>query len=123
MSGTSPQEEGLERHVLHVAATRPAMIWGIPFTIIVPVVVACLELEFILGWRMALILDPPLIVAAIALVKYDYNAPRLWWIWCITKARLLDDFYYGGTAASAFPLKPKLRFRPAASRGTPSNAW
>ena len=113
------EEDDLEEDVLHVGATRPAMIWGIPFFIIVPVFIVCLEIEMILGLKMAGILDPPIVLIAIATVKYDYNGPRLWWIWIITRALILDDTNWGGTTAAPLPVKPS-KTEP---RGIPSNAW
>jgi type IV secretory pathway VirB3-like protein len=112
-------EEDLEEEVLQVGATRPAMIWGIPFFIIVPVFVLCLEIEMIMGLKVACILDPPIILIAVAMVKHDYNGPRLWWVWLTTRALMLDDWHWGGTAASALPVK-----QPANQpRGVPSDAW
>jgi type IV secretion system protein VirB3 len=119
IANKAPDEEALERDVLHVAACRPAMVWGIPLIIIIPVIVTCLEVELATGFQMALIVDPPLIIASIIMVKHDYNAPRLWFVWMITKAKILDDYYYGGTAAAAFPIKPSRR----QPRGTPSHVW
>lgn len=113
------EEDALEEDVLHVGATRPAMIWGIPFFIIVPVFVLCLEIEMIMGLRMALIFDPPIVVCAVAMVKYDYNGLRLWWVWLTTRALILDDWHWGGTAAAALPVKPSKH----SPRGIPSNAW
>jgi type IV secretion system protein VirB3 len=113
------EEEGLEEEVLHVGATRPAMIWGIPFFIIVPVFVLCLEIEMILGMKMACILDPAIVLIAVVMVKHDYNGPRLWWVWLTTRALILDDAYWGGTAVAALPVKPSK----AQPRGVPSNAW
>ena len=52
---------------------------GIPFFIIVPVFVLCLEIEMIMGLKMACVLDPPIVLIAVAIVKHDYNGPRLWW--------------------------------------------
>jgi len=112
-------EEDIEEDVLHVGATRPAMIWGIPFFIIVPVFVVCLEIEMIMGLRMFFILAPPIILVSVATVKYDYNGPRLWWVWLTTRALILDDAHWGGTAAAALPVKVSKRH----PRGVPSNAW
>jgi type IV secretion system protein VirB3 len=112
-------EDPLEEDLLHVGATRPAMIWGIPFFIIVPVFVLCLEIEMIMGLRMAFILGPPIVLIAVVMVKHDYNGPRLWWVWLTTRALILDDAYWGGTAAAAFPVKPPRRY----GRGVPSHAW
>jgi type IV secretion system protein VirB3 len=112
-------EDALEEDVLHVGATRPAMVYGIPFFIIVPVFVVCLEIEMILGVKMACILDPPIILAAVITVKHDYNGPRLWWVWLTTRALILDDWHWGGTAASHLPVNASKRH----ARGVASNAW
>jgi type IV secretion system protein VirB3 len=113
------EEEPLEEDVLHVGATRPAMIWGIPFFIIVPVFIVCVEIEMIMGLKMALIFGPPIVMTAVAVVKHDYNGPRLWWVWLTTRALILDDWHWGGTAAAALPVKqPKTQ-----PRGIPSHAW
>jgi type IV secretion system protein VirB3 len=113
------EEDDLEQDVLHVGATRPAMVWGIPFFLIVPVFVLCLEIEMIMGMKMAAIFDPPIVLIAVVIVKYDYNGPRLWWVWLTTRALILDDMHWGGTVASHFPARPSKRH----ARGVPSNAW
>jgi len=112
-------EEDLEEDVLHVGATRPAMVWGVPFFVIVPLFILCLEIEMILGLKTALIYDPPIILIAIGIIKHDYNAHRVWWSWLTTRALMLDDAYWGGTAASAMPVKASKHH----ARGIASNAW
>jgi type IV secretion system protein VirB3 len=112
-------EEELEVDVLHVGATRPAMVWGIPFFIIVPVFVTCLEIEMIMGLKMMCVLGGPIVLGAVVIVKHDYNGPRLWWIWITTRALILDDAKWGGSTASHFPIRPSKTH----ARGVPSNAW
>jgi type IV secretory pathway VirB3-like protein len=73
----------------------------------------------IMGLRMFFILAPPIILVSVATVKYDYNGPRLWWVWLTTRALILDDWHWGGTAAAALPVKVSKRH----PRGVPSNAW
>lgn len=128
----NPLEEELERDVLHVAATRPAMVWGVPYMPIVMVVLACVEIELKLGFQMACFIDPPLALVVFGIVRHDYNAPRIWRAWAYTRARILDDWHWGGVAASAFPIKPAKRrfsfrtFRMKVSkqpRGVPSSEW
>ena len=113
------EEDTLEQDVLHVGATRPAMIWGIPFFVIVPVFIVCVEIEMIMGLKMAFVLGIPIILTSVAVVKHDYNGPRLWWVWLTTRALILDDWHWGGTAAAALAVKPAKK----QPRGIPSYGW
>jgi type IV secretion system protein VirB3 len=129
---SGPDEEPLESDVLHVAATRPAMFMGLPFTTIVAVGVVVLEIETALGLKMALVLGIPLVLTAYLIVRHDYNAPNIWYLWSITRLPMWDDWHWGGTCATSFPIKPpkirpslrtfRLRLR-GLPRGVPRNAW
>lgn len=106
--------------------------WGIPFTIVIPVFIACLEVELASGFLMALIVDPPIIITALIMVKHDYNAHRLWYIWLLTKAKIIDHWFFGAKCAASFPIKmqtgpqwwkPLSWRRVIQPRGVSSNAW
>jgi type IV secretion system protein VirB3 len=115
------EDEELEWDALHVGATRPAMLWGtnIPLVVIVPTIVFCLEVEFMLGFQMAMLIDIPFAICMFAMVMHDYNAHRLWHIYLITKAKTLDDWHWGGVCVSPFPVARDKK-RP---RGIPSHEW
>jgi type IV secretion system protein VirB3 len=112
-------EPPLETAVLHVAACRPAMIYGVPYVMLVPVAVICLEIEMIFGIKLAILFDIPLLIIAFATVLYDYNAPGVWMVWARTSMIILDDHKYGGASIAAHPIKSE----PTAPRGIPSDAW
>jgi type IV secretory pathway VirB3-like protein len=112
-------EPPLDTVVLHVAACRPAMTHGIPWTLIIPVVFVCVEIEMIFGMKMAIAMDLPLIITMFLMVRHDYNAPRLWLVWLRTRCIILDDERYGGVAISHHPIKPEAD----TYRGIPSDAW
>lgn len=111
-------DDDLETERLNVARTRPAMRFGIPWLLIVPVSITCLEINFLFGIKPALYVDPAIIVVTLGIVRKDHNAFRLWAVWLQTKALCCDRWFYGGAAVAPFPIKPSKH-----PRGVPSDAW
>lgn len=100
--------EPIQRDPLFVAATRPALFLGLPVEMAVAFILA-IGLIMIFGhdplYELALI---PLWVGARLLVRYDYNGPRVAWLWFRSKARgFREQQLYGGSSPSPFPIKAR----------------
>jgi type IV secretion system protein VirB3 len=96
----------LEETPLFVAATRPALIWGLPLG---------LWVLFIMVVALIMIVaQNPLYEAGMIpvwfvirlLVRYDYNAVRIGSLWLQTKARSFDAHQWGGASPAPFPIRP-----------------
>ena len=98
----------IQRDPLFVAATRPALFLGLPIEMAVVIVVVG-GLIVIFGH------DPfyevvlaPLWFGARWLVRYDYNAPRVAWLWFRTKATGAgENRAWGGSSPSPFPARSR----------------
>ncbi|MGE4043373.1 MAG: VirB3 family type IV secretion system protein [Acetobacteraceae bacterium] len=94
---------------LHIGATRPALIWGVPYVLAILII----QLGGIAGvfhWAGPVIALPAWFLAAI-LVRRDYNAPRVWALWYGTSARAWDAEVWGGSSMAPMPLHLPRRFR------------
>ena len=107
-------EDKLTEKTLHIAGTRPAMFYGVPWELFVPLFIATAEAGIIRWWWMAFTI--PVWSAAIWLVRRDYNAPRIWRLWLQDAALDLHASVWGGVSVSPFSLHPVKRYR-----GTPPN--
>ena len=111
--------EPLEEAELFVAATRPAMIMGMPHGLFV---VMFLAFTLIIIWgqkpqyELAMV---PLWFGARALVRYDYNAFHILSLWLQTKAKSLDGHHWHGASPAPFPLRSPRGY----SRGIPNASW
>lgn len=99
---------GLQRDTLFVAATRPALFLGLPIEMAVGIVFIG-ALVVIFGHDpLDLIIVAPLWFGAGWLVRYDYNAPRVAWLWFRTKATGAGEYrLWGGASPSPFPMKSR----------------
>lgn len=112
--------EPLKESPLFVAATRPALVVGLPLGLAVAFLM-------VLALIMILIQNPfyelilvPLWLLARELVRYDYNAIRVVGLWGQTKARSFDAHHWGGASPAPFPVR---RSRFARPRGIGEHAW
>lgn len=98
---SGPTEEAM----LFVADTRPAMVAGVPHVLAVFLIVLFGESVVFVGpiWSFW-VLVPYLVTRA--LVRKDYNAPRVALLWLQTKALSLDSHIWRGAGPAAFPIKP-----------------
>jgi len=102
-------QDDLAEQVLHVAATRPALLWGVPF----PLAILIIQITGIVGvfhWAGPLV-GPPLWVLAAILVRRDYNMPGIVLLWWNTSARCWDAEIWGGSTVSPFPVHMPKRLR------------
>jgi type IV secretion system protein VirB3 len=103
--------EPLEETPLFVAATRPALVVGMPIGLAV-VFMMVFALIMILGqnpfYELVLV---PLWFGARMLVRYDYNAVRIVSLWLQSSARSFDAHRWGGASPSPFPVRRSSRPR------------
>ena len=103
--------EPLEEATLFVAATRPALVAGMPIGLAVAFLMA-FALIIIFGENplYELVLVPAWFGARL-LVRYDYNAVRIVALWLQTAARSLDAHRWGGASPAPFPIRRTRRPR------------
>lgn len=89
---------------LFVADTRPAMFFGIPHVAAVLLIFAFGESIIFVGPIYAFWVILPAIATRIA-VRKDYNAPRVFVLWLMTKAVALESFHWHGSSPSPFPIR------------------
>ena len=100
--------EPLEELPLFVAATRPALVAGMPIGLAVAFLLAfALIIIFAEDPLYELILLPAWFGARL-LLRYDYNAVRIVGLWLQSSARSLDAHRWGGASPAPFPVR---RFR------------
>ncbi len=89
---------------LFVAATRPAMVAGLPMGLFVIFMMAvALIMIFMQNPLYEIIIGPAWILARWGL-RYDYNAVRVAGLWLQTKARSFDSATLGGASPAPFPI-------------------
>lgn len=99
--------EPLQEDPLHVAATRPAMMWGLPLPLALGLFVIAAEVQVVfkgltgVAWALALV--APVWVAARFLVARDYNAVGVAVLWLNTSARGFDTADWGGASVAPMP--------------------
>ncbi|KXV19374.1 type IV secretion system protein VirB3 [Acetobacter malorum] len=105
------ETEKLEEDTLFLAATRPALVAGVPL----PLVAVFMMLA---GFIIVLIQNPlyellivPLWFGARILVSRDYNAVNVVFIYLRTAGRSIDSAVWGGASVSPNPLKVSKRGR------------
>jgi len=97
--------ERLEESMLYLAATRPALFFGVPL----PVAGLFLMLA---GFLIVLLKNPifelimlPLWGGARFIVARDYNAANVLLLWLHTAGRNVDGPIWGGSTLSPNPIK------------------
>jgi len=100
--------EPLHEDLLHVAATRPALMWGLPLPLALVLFVTGAEVQVwfkgLTGVTWALTLVAPVWVVARFLVARDYNAIGVAVLWLNTSARALDAADWGGASVAPLPV-------------------
>ncbi len=111
-------ETELHVETLHVAATRPAMLWGLPLQLALVFFVAAGVTGVAMHNALYDVAILPPWVAARLLVRRDYNAVRVTFLWLRTSASALDSHLWGGASVSPLPVKLSKR-----TRGLSADAW
>lgn len=101
----------LDEDILYIAATRPALFFGVPL----PIAGSFLMLG---GFIIVILQNPlyelvmaPLWLGARLLVERDYNAANVIMLWLTTSARGVDAAHWGGASVSPNPIKVPNRGR------------
>ena len=101
-------EEPLSEDVLPIAMTRPAMRFGLPLALLLPLGgVGYALLMLIPGWISVVwcvCVVAPLGVVARLLVAIDYNFPGLALRWAVKAVRCFDNGLYGGASVAPLPV-------------------
>jgi type IV secretion system protein VirB3 len=109
-------DDTLTETTLHVAATRPAMVMGLPIDLFAILAMGTTFVGIVSMFYMPLTI--PVWWAASLLVRRDYNAPRVFLLWAKGPGFALDSGLWGGASISPFPIKPDRRYR-----GITPDAW
>jgi type IV secretion system protein VirB3 len=97
--------ETSDEATLFVAATRPAMIAGLPMGLfVIFLMVLALIMIFMQNPLYEIMLVPAWFGARL-LLRYDYNAVRVAGLWLQTKARSFDAAHLGGASPAPFPIR------------------
>jgi type IV secretion system protein VirB3 len=111
-------DQELEASPLFVAATRPAMVLGLPIGLAVVFMMAVAAIMITVQnpfYELALI---PAWIVAREVVRLDYNGVRIAQLWLETKVASFDAHRWGGASPSPFPIRPGRH-----PRGIGSHAW
>lgn len=103
--------ERLEESPLYLAATRPALFFGIPVALAGILVMAAGLIIVIMKNPLYELLMVPLWMGARILVQRDYNAISVALLWLRTAARGVDGHLWGGATVSPNPMKIAARGR------------
>jgi type IV secretion system protein VirB3 len=96
--------ELLDDAPLFVAATRPALVAGMPIGLAVAFLMAfALIIIFAENPLYELVLAPVWFGARL-IVRYDYNAMRIVALWLQSSARSIDAQRWGGASPAPFPI-------------------
>lgn len=101
----------LEEATLYIAATRPALFFGVPLAIAGMFVMFAGFLIVIAQNPLYELIIAPLWVGARFAVERDYNAANVIVIWLQTSARSVDGPLWGGASVSPNPIKVPTRGR------------
>ncbi len=97
-------DQALNVTPLHVAATRPAMLWGLPLQLVAAFVVAFGITAVAMHNALYGMWLVPLWGASALLVRRDYNAVGVSFLWLRTSAFALDSHLWGGASISPLPI-------------------
>jgi type IV secretion system protein VirB3 len=104
-------QERLEESTLYLAATRPALFFGVPMTLGAILVMGAGLVVVLLKDPLYEIVMVPLWLGARILVERDYNAVTVALLWLRTSGRSIDGHIWGGATVSPNPLKVAARAR------------
>ena len=99
----------LTEDALHVAATRPALLLGLPMPLALVLGLGGAEIQVAVhglagvAWAVAIV--APLWAVSRFLVAHDYHAVRVFGLWLDTSARTFDAAEWGGASVAPLPMK------------------
>jgi type IV secretion system protein VirB3 len=103
--------ERLEEDTLYLAATRPALVGGVPLPVAGALVIVAGLLIVILQNPLYEMLMAPLWFGAKIIVSRDYNAVTVVILFLKTAGRALDSGDWGGASVSPNPIRVAARGR------------
>jgi type IV secretion system protein VirB3 len=104
-------QERLEESPLYLAATRPALFFGVPVALAAILVMGAGLVIVIMKNPLYELVMVPLWMGARILVEKDYNAIGVTLLWLRTAGRAMDSGLWGGATVSPNPLKVASRGR------------
>lgn len=99
----------LEVAPLYVAATRPAMLLGVPLPLASMIFMAAMMIGVLRFWGP--LVGLPLWFLASVLVRRDYNAPGILFLRWNASRLSLEAGEWGGASKAPFPARLPKRFR------------
>lgn len=103
--------ERLETDTLYLAATRPALVMGIPLALAALLLMLAGLIVVVLKNPLYLAIMLPLWFAARELVARDYNAVGVMLLYLRTAGRSVDSRKWGGASVSPNPIRIRNRGR------------
>ncbi|MGO7733148.1 type IV secretion system protein VirB3 [Rhizobium leguminosarum] len=101
----------LEENPLYIAATRPALFYGVPLPLAGGFLVLAGFIIILLNNPLYELIMAPLWFGARIVVEKDYNAGNVLLLWLKTAARAVDTAKWGGSSVSPNPIKVNSRGR------------
>jgi type IV secretion system protein VirB3 len=100
---------------LRVAATRPALLLGIPWPLAVGYLMAAAEFLVLFGIVRGAVLALAIVGTIWGLTflvcRRDYHGPRVVLLWADVAIRSFDTAAWGGHSPSPLPIRAPRRFR------------
>lgn len=109
--------ERLEADTLYLAATRPALVMGIPLALAALLLMLAGLIVVVLKNPLYLAMMLPLWFAARELVARDYNAVGVMLLFMRTAGRSVDSRKWGGASVSSAPIRIRNRERGMSDAG------
>lgn len=107
----------LETDTLYLAATRPALVMGIPLALAAILLMLSGLIVVVLKNPLYLAVMLPLWFAARELVARDYNAVGVMLLFLRTAGRSVDSRKWGGASVSPAPIRIRKRGRGMSDAG------
>jgi len=103
--------EPLETDTLYLAATRPAMVMGVPLTVFAILLMVAGFIIVLMRNPLYLLVMIPLFYATREVVARDYNAIGVVLLYLKTAGRSVDSKKWGGASVTPFPIRIRNRGR------------
>lgn len=103
--------EPLETDMLYLAATRPAMVMGVPLTVFAILLMVAGFIIVLMRNPLYLLVMIPLFYATREVVARDYNAIGVVLLYLKTAGRSVDSKKWGGASVTPFPIRIRNRGR------------
>jgi type IV secretion system protein VirB3 len=97
--------ERLEEDTLYVAATRPALVMGVPLVVAAILLMVAGLVIIVIQNPLYEMLMGPLWLGAKAVVSRDYNAMSVLLLFLQTSGRSVDSGDWGGASVSPDPIR------------------